>query len=74
MSKEEKAELEELYKYKIKEINKKYRSIYKDEEYITDNESYHIELDDLLIDLLFDIGYKEIVKMYNEAKEYFWYS
>lgn len=67
-------ELEEYYKYKIKEINRKYIKIYEDEEYCTDNESYHIELDDLLNDLLNDIGYEEIVKMYNEAKEYFWYS
>lgn len=67
-------ELEEYYKYKIKEINRKYIKIYEDEEYCADNESYHIELDELLNDLLNDIGYEEIVKMYNEAKEYFWYS
>lgn len=64
----------ELYIHKIKEINKKYIKLYEDEEYCTDNECYHIELDELLNDLLNDIGYKEIVKMYNEAKEYFWYS
>ena len=67
-------ELEDYYKYKIKEINRKYIRIYKDEEYCTDNESYHLELDDLLNELLNDIGYEEIVKMYNEAQEYFWYS
>lgn len=67
-------ELEEYYKYKIKEINRKYIKIYEDEEYCTDNESYHIGLDDILLNLINDIGYEEIVKMYNEAKEYFWYS
>lgn len=67
-------DLEELYKYKIKEINKEFIRIYEDEEYCTDNETYHIELDDLLLNLLNDIGYKELVKMYSEAKKYFWYS
>ena len=60
-------EIEESYKYKIKEINKEFISLYEDEEYCIDNEMYHIELDDLLLNLLNDLGYKEIVKMYNNA-------
>ena len=67
-------EIEKLYKYKFKEINKRFIGLYEDEEYCKDNESYHIEIDDLLLNLLDNIGYKEIVKMYNNAKEYFWYS
>lgn len=67
-------EIEEFYKHKFKEINKEFISLYENEEYCTENESYHIILDELLLNLLNDIGYKEIVKMYNEAKKYFWYS
>ena len=67
-------EIEKFYNYKFREINKRFIKLYEDEEYCTDNESYHIELDELLLNLLDNIGYKEIVKMYNKAKEYFWYS
>ena len=66
--------IEEFYKYKFGEINKELLGLDEDGEYCIDNESYHIELDDLLLNLLNDIGFKEIVKMYNNAKKYFWYS
>ena len=43
-------------------------------DYVFDNEGYHCEMDGLLENLLKELGYEEIVKKYNEASSFFWYS
>ena len=45
-----------------------------DDYWCEDEEELHIELDDVLINLLEEIGFSEIAKEYLEAKQYFWYS
>lgn len=39
-----------------------------------DNEPYHGACDNLLIELLEKLGYKELVKLYKEAQKSFWYA
>lgn len=69
-------EIENKYIIKIKELNKEYIRYDKedDEEYCFENEEYHIELDNILLEILIELGYKEIVEMYKRAEKYFWYS
>lgn len=39
-----------------------------------DNENLHVEMDDLILELLENLGYEDIVKIYKEKQEYFWYA
>ena len=63
-------EINEKYLKEIDEINEKHVK----NDYVVDNEGYHCEMDDLLENLLKELGYEEIVKKYNEASSFFWYS
>lgn len=69
-------DIETRYCEKIKEINNvfiepgtKYWG-----ECCTDEEAYHRELDKILVDLLKELHFDEVVKLYEEAKSHFWYS
>ena len=62
--------LEEKYLKIIQELNKKHRVKQRQ----VDNESYHGEWDDLIVEFLKESGYKKIAKRYEKAMEYFWYS
>ena len=65
---------------KNKEIEEKYLEIFKDikKEFINrrieDNESYHFNIDETIVDFLKEIGYKKLAKAYDKATDYFWYS
>ena len=69
-------DMETRYCEKIKEINNMF--IEPETKYCyencTDNEEYHIELDKILIDLLKELHFDEVVKLYEEAEKHFWYS
>lgn len=69
-------EIENKYILKINELNKDYIKYDKDDnsEYCLDNENYHLELDNILLKILIELGYIEIVKMYERAEDHFWYS
>jgi len=41
---------------------------------IIDEEMLHATADEIIISLLEDLGYNEIVKEYKSQQEYFWYS
>ena len=41
---------------------------------ITDNESYHIECDKILKNFIYKLGYIELLKFYETAEDFFWYS
>lgn len=58
-------QLEKEYCQKIKEL-KDLKDI--------DREQYHVVCDDLLVELLERIGYKNLTKLYQEEQEYFWYA
>ena len=62
------------YLQKIDNLNKKYLGTYKNEEYVEDNECYHIAYDDIILDLVRELGYEEIAKSYESASRYFWYA
>ena len=62
--------INERYLTKIDEIN----NYFVKNDYVLDNEGYHIEMDDLLVDFLIELGYEEIAEKYCKASEYFWYS
>ena len=69
-------DVETRYCEKIKEINNMFiepetEHCYED---CTDNEEYHRELDKTLIDLLKELHFDEVVKLYEKAKNHFWYS
>lgn len=63
-------EIEEKYLKMIEELNKKHRV----KQGQVDNESYHGEWDDLIVEFLKEIGYKKIANRYEKAMEYFWYA
>ena len=63
-------EINKKYLTKIDEINKRYVK----NDYVLDNEGYHIETDELLVNLLKELGYEEIAEKYNKASDWFWYS
>lgn len=63
-------DLEEKYLKIIQELNKKHRV----KENQVDNELYHDEWDDLIVEFLKESGYKKIAKRYEKEMEYFWYS
>lgn len=65
-------ELEEKYVKIIDDINTKHGL--KSFTSPVDNESYHSELDQVLTDLIRELGYNKIADMYDEASEYFWYA
>lgn len=64
----------EDYLAKIEELNKKYIYKYRNEDACEDEEDYHIAMDNILLDIIDDLGYKEIVDKYIEARHWFWYS
>ena len=68
--------MEEKYLKKLEEIMKeemhvspKGRSIW-----CEDEERLHRICDEILIELIKELGYKKIVEKYEEAKFYFWYA
>lgn len=65
--------LNELIYIKIKYLKENKRTYYGKYDCL-DEEQLHIELDDLLINLLEEIGFSRIAREYLEAKSYFWYS
>lgn len=69
-------DMETRYCEKIREINNMF--IEPETEYhfenCVDNEEYHRELDKIIIDLLKELHFDKVVKLYEEAKKHFWYS
>lgn len=68
--------IEEKYLRKINKIKKLYINTtpIRKEESCIDEENIHRELDDLLIDMLMELGYTELVNKYKELESWFWYS
>ena len=68
--------IEKKYLRKINKIKKLYINTtpIRKEESCIDEEELHIELDDLLIDMLMELGYTEIVNKYKQLQSWFWYS
>lgn len=70
-------ELNKKYLNKIEEIDREYIE-HGTELYhpcCIDKEMYHIIMDEMLIALLSELGYKEIVHKFQKArKDYFWYA
>lgn len=67
--------MDSKYIEEAKKIDKEY--IIKDEEgdkYCSDNDNYHHEWDSLIIKILKENGYVKISKMYEKAREWFWYN
>lgn len=66
----------EDYLAKIEELNRKYITPETEENngYCGDEESYHREMDNILLDIIEDLGYKEIADKYKEARKWFWYA
>ena len=60
-------EIEEKYIEKIKEIKKQHKKYY-------DNEVIHSQFDELVLELLKELGYKKIVELYEKESVNFWYS
>ena len=63
-------EINEKYLEEIDETNERHVK----NDYVLDNESYHIEMDELLVNFLKELGYEEIAEKYNKASDWFWYS
>lgn len=68
--------IEEKYLRKINKIKKLYINTtpIRKEESCIDEENIHRELDDLLIEMLVELGYTKLVNTYKELKRWFWYS
>jgi hypothetical protein len=68
--------IEEKYLRKINKIKKLYINTtpIRKEESCIDEEELHRELDDLLIDMLMELGYTELVNKYEQLQSWFWYS
>ena len=69
--------IESKYLKKIRKIKKNY--LYKNKDSYKkyscrDEEVFHMELDELLVEFLLELGYIEVVKQYKELQGYFWYS
>lgn len=64
----------EDYLAKIEELNKIYIYKYRNEDACKDEEEYHREMDNILLDIIEEFGYKEIADKYKEARKWFWYS
>ena len=79
MSKKELEELEKIYLLKLENLYKEYikQDIDYDGEidkYCLDNENLHIESDKILLDILLKLKFTKIVNLYENIKDYFWYS
>lgn len=67
--------MDSKYIEEAKKIEKE--QIIKDEvgdKYCKDNDIYHYEWDSLIIKILKENGYVKISKMYEKAREWFWYN
>lgn len=64
---------EEIVK-EIEKLNKEYLCEKNGTIYCRDEESYHAEFDDIIIKFLKKSKYRKIAKLYEEAKEFFWYA
>lgn len=79
MNKKELEELEKIYSLKFENLIKKYIKQDTDydgelDEYCLDNENLHIESDKILLDLLLELKFTKIITLYDNIKDYFWYS
>ena len=68
--------IEAKYLRKLNKIKKFYINTTpkRKEESCIDEERLHIELDNLLIDMLVELGYVELANRYKELQCWFWYS
>jgi hypothetical protein len=64
----------EDYLKKIEGLNKEYISQYRNEDACKDEEEYHREMDNILLDIIEELGYEEIADKYKEARKWFWYA
>ena len=64
---------EEIVK-EIEKLNKEYLYEKNGTIYCRDEELYHAEFDDIIIKFLKKSNYIKIAKLYEEAKEFFWYA
>lgn len=64
---QEKNKVEEKYIRKLRKIKKQHGRYY-------DNEVIHGQYDEILLELLKELGYEKIVKMYEKESENFWYA
>ena len=60
-------DIEQKYLKKMKELDKDFKKF-------GDNESYHIDYDDLIIEVLKEVGLEKLAEVYAKASENFWYS
>lgn len=60
-------EIEEKYIKKLNDIKENHKKGY-------DNEVIHGQFDEVLIELLNELGYKKITEIYEEESENFWYA
>ncbi len=67
-------DVKEKYKEKIEKLNAKYMYERDESIHCEDCEEYHIEWDNLLIELLKEIGYEEISEQYENVRNFFWYT
>lgn len=63
-----------VYEDYLEEMDKLERKLIDSEGECEDNEYYHVRLDDMLVNFLKDMGYKELAEKYEKASEHFWYS
>ena len=63
--------IEKIEKIINKEIKKSEKGI---EEWCDDNENLHVVCDEILKEFIKELGYKKIIKKYEEAQHYFWYA
>lgn len=68
--------IEKKYLRKINKIKKFYikTTPKRKEEWCEDNECLHNDLDELLIEMLVELGYTELVNKYKELQRWFWYA
>lgn len=66
--------LEEKTLKEIEELNKKYLYEERGRTHCRDEEAYHVEFDDIITKFLKRLNYKEVARLYEEAKEFFWYA
>ena len=60
-------DIEQKYLKKMKELDK-------DFEKFEDNEGYHVDYDDLIVEFLIEAGLEKLAEAYANASRYFWYS
>ena len=60
-------DIEQKYLKKMKELDK-------DFEKFEDNENYHKDYDDLIVEFLTEAGLEKLAETYDKASRYFWYS